>query len=141
MVERKKEQITNNISRGLVPLTLHGRKEDQYERRPNMSLGLVKPFSRGIIRPSRPSRLKGEEEMQVNVSEAKTHLPELVNSVATREKKEVIIARRGKPLVKMIPYEEPKKRTIGIANGTINVPETVEEFDKSNDIIAEMFGL
>lgn len=106
-----------------------------------MGAGFAKPFSCGIIRPSRPGRLKGAGKMQVNVSEAKTHLPELVNSVATKKRKEIIIARRGTPLVKMVPYEEPKKRIIGIANGTLEVPKTVEEFDKSNDIIAEMFGL
>ena len=43
----------------------------------------------------------------VNLHEAKTHLSRLIESVIAGE--EVIIAKAGKPLVKLIPYQETKQ--------------------------------
>ena len=42
-----------------------------------------------------------------NIHEAKTHLSRLIESVIAGE--EVVIAKAGKPLVKLIPYEEIKQ--------------------------------
>jgi len=42
-----------------------------------------------------------------NIHEAKTHLSRLIESVMAGE--EVVIAKAGKPLVKLIPYEVNKK--------------------------------
>lgn len=41
----------------------------------------------------------------MNVYEAKTHLSQLLAAVAAGE--EVIIARAGKPLARLVPYTEP----------------------------------
>ena len=49
--------------------------------------------------------------MTVNIHEAKTHLSRLLARVAKGE--EVIIARAGKPLARLIPIERP--RTVGDA--------------------------
>ncbi len=48
--------------------------------------------------------------IQVNMHEAKTQLSKLVRKAAEGEA--FVIARAGKPLVKVVPYEAPKKRSI-----------------------------
>lgn len=54
----------------------------------------------------------------VNVHEAKTHLSKLLQQVITGE--EVIIAKAGKPIAKLIPFvEKPIKRIPGTAKGKI----------------------
>lgn len=58
----------------------------------------------------------------VNIHEAKTHLSQIVNQVLMGE--EVIIARGGKPLIKLIPYEEePTQRKGGQFKGLIQIGE------------------
>ncbi|HEY0121491.1 MAG TPA: type II toxin-antitoxin system prevent-host-death family antitoxin, partial [Rhizobium sp.] len=50
----------------------------------------------------------------VNIHEAKTHLSRLIEKAAKGEA--FIIAKAGKPMVKVVPIEEaeiPKKRRIG----------------------------
>jgi prevent-host-death family protein len=42
----------------------------------------------------------------VNVHEAKTHLSRLLDRVAAGE--EIVIARAGKPVARLVPYEPPK---------------------------------
>ncbi len=55
--------------------------------------------------------------MVVNIHEAKTHLSKLVEEVERGE--EVVIARRGKPVARLVPdvAPEPPKRVIGWAQG------------------------
>ena len=43
----------------------------------------------------------------VNVHQAKTHLSRLLEAVAAGE--EVIIAKAGKPVAKLVPIERPKR--------------------------------
>ena len=43
----------------------------------------------------------------VNIHEAKTHLSRLLNRVVSGE--EIIIARSGKAVAKLVPVEEPKQ--------------------------------
>ncbi|ASW04607.1 type II toxin-antitoxin system Phd/YefM family antitoxin [Rhizobium sp. 11515TR] len=74
----------------------------------------------------------------VNIHEAKTHLSRLIEKAAKGEA--FIIAKAGKPMVKVIPIEEkeaPKKRRIGFMKGEIVVPD---DFDTMMaDEIEEMF--
>ena len=77
--------------------------------------------------------------MQVNIYDAKTHFTELIDKLETEE--EIIIARRGTPVAKLVPFDHAVKRPIGTAKGIFSVPVTSEEFDKGNDEIAEMFGV
>ncbi len=72
----------------------------------------------------------------VNIHEAKTHLSRLVEKAAKGES--FIIAKAGKPMVKVVPLEgEKPKRRIGFMKGQISVPE---DFDTMmSEEIEEMF--
>ena len=56
-----------------------------------------------------------------------------------KEEKEVIVARAGKPVVKItwIEQDDVSKR-IGIAKGKFTLPDDIDE---CNDEIARMFGV
>jgi prevent-host-death family protein len=43
----------------------------------------------------------------INIHQAKTNLSKLIEAVITGE--EVVIAKAGKPLVKLVPYSEDKR--------------------------------
>lgn len=56
--------------------------------------------------------------MELNIHEAKTHFSKLLERV--EEGEEVIIARAGKPIAKVISLNPaPKKRVLGSAKGTL----------------------
>jgi prevent-host-death family protein len=60
----------------------------------------------------------------VNIHEAKTHLSRLVDEAAKGEP--FVIAKAGKPLVKVVPLEEPPKRPIrrlGFLEGQFQIPD------------------
>jgi len=60
--------------------------------------------------------------MEVNVHEAKTHLSKLLERVALGE--EVVIAKAGKPVAKLVPLSaKPKRRILGSAKGEFVVPD------------------
>ena len=48
---------------------------------------------------------------QVNVAEAKATLSKLLDDAAKGE--DIVIARSGKPIVRLVPVEEPKWRVLG----------------------------
>ena len=76
--------------------------------------------------------------MQVNILEAKTNLSNLVRLIETGKEDHIIIARYGKPGVKMVVYnDKPISKRIGAAKGKLKSPE---DLDRHNDEIAEMFG-
>lgn len=58
---------------------------------------------------------------EVNVHEAKTHLSRLLRRVNAGE--EVVISRAGKPVAKLVPYEQPAKRLLGLDEGLFDVPD------------------
>lgn len=58
----------------------------------------------------------------INIHEAKTHLSRLVDEVTVGE--EVIIAKAGKPMAKLIPFTPATgKRKLGLLAGKLTVPE------------------
>lgn len=60
----------------------------------------------------------------VNIHEAKTHLSRLVEQAAEGEG--FIIAKAGKPMVKVVPLEadeRPAKRRLGFMRGEIKIPD------------------
>lgn len=59
----------------------------------------------------------------VNIHAAKTHLSRLVDAAANGE--EIIIARAGKPVARLVPLEPPKtgKRVLGTMAGMFTIPE------------------
>ncbi len=76
--------------------------------------------------------------MQVSILEAKTNLSNLIRMIETGKEERIIIARYGKPVVKMVVYNDvPVSKRIGVAKGKLKSPE---DLDKYNDEIAEMFG-
>lgn len=58
----------------------------------------------------------------INIHEAKTHLSRLLEQVAEGE--EIIIARAGKAIARLVPLDAPaKKRQLGLLKGKLNVPD------------------
>jgi len=60
----------------------------------------------------------------INIHEAKTHLSRLVEQAA--KAKPFIIAKAGKPMVKVVPLDDPEvvaKRRFGGLEGKIDVPD------------------
>jgi len=58
----------------------------------------------------------------VNIHEAKTHLSRLVDAAAKGEP--FIIAKAGKPLVKVVPIDAPAApRRLGFMRGQFTVPD------------------
>jgi prevent-host-death family protein len=77
--------------------------------------------------------------LAVNIHEAKTHLSRLVEDAARG--KSFIIARAGKPLVKVVPLEEGdviETRRLGFMAGEIRIPD---DFDRMGaEQIAALFA-
>ena len=62
---------------------------------------------------------------QVNIHEAKTHLSRLLERV--KEGEEIIIAKAGKPLARLVPViEQHARRTPGSAQGRIKLSADFE---------------
>jgi prevent-host-death family protein len=58
---------------------------------------------------------------EVNVHEAKTHLSRLLTRAASGE--EIVIARAGKPIARLVPIEGKPQRVIGRDDGLFEVPD------------------
>ena len=75
----------------------------------------------------------------VNIHEAKTHLSRLVDAAAKGEA--FIIAKAGKPLVKVVPVDAPsatEQKRLGFLEGALSVPD---DFDTmGQDEIEALFG-
>ena len=72
----------------------------------------------------------------VNIHEAKTHLSKLIEQAEHGE--EVVIARAGKPVVKLVKVEsEPRTSRLGFMRGQFRVPDDIKTPFK--DEIEEMF--
>lgn len=75
---------------------------------------------------------------KVNIHEAKTHLSRLVEQAA--KGKPFIIAKAGKPMVKVVPLDDPEnvaERRFGMLEGQFEVPD---DFDTMfEDEIEKMF--
>lgn len=66
----------------------------------------------------------------VNVHEAKTHLLQLLDLAASGE--ELIIARAGRPMAKLIPYQVHKKsRKPGCWKGKVKISKDFDELPKN----------
>lgn len=53
----------------------------------------------------------------VNVNEAKAHLSSLLDAALAGE--EIVIARNGRPLVRLVPVGDPQPRRPGLATGRL----------------------
>jgi len=75
----------------------------------------------------------------VNVHEAKTHLSSLLDRAVKGEP--FIIAKAGKPLVKVVPLDAPEAgeaRRLGFMAGQIEVPDDFDRMGSSE--IEQLFG-
>jgi prevent-host-death family protein len=75
----------------------------------------------------------------VNIHEAKTHLSRLVDQAAAGEP--FIIAKAGKPLVKVVPLNAPAEgqiKRLGFLAGQIAVPDDFDEMKQAE--IEQLFG-
>ena len=72
--------------------------------------------------------------MEVNIHEAKTNLSKLIERARAGD--EVIIAKAGTPMVRLVPVDRPAKRIFGSAKGQIvfkkgwDAPMTKRELDE-----------
>lgn len=76
--------------------------------------------------------------MLVNIHDAKTHFSKFINQALKGD--EIIIARDGKPLVKLVPYsEEPQFRKGGQFKGLMEISE---DFDAPlpEEILKQFYG-
>ena len=65
----------------------------------------------------------------VNIHEAKTHLSRLVEAAAKGEP--FIIAKAGKPQVKLVPVDAPPApRRLGFMRGAFTVPDDFDTMDQ-----------
>ena len=76
--------------------------------------------------------------MQVSILEAKNNLSNLIDLIETGKEDNVIISKYGKPVVKMVVYNDVQvSKRIGVAKGRLKSPT---DLDQHNDEIATLFG-
>ena len=67
----------------------------------------------------------------VNMFEAKSNLSRLVAAVESGSETEIIIARNGRPVARLVPITPLSTgQRIGIANGMFVMPESIDAADK-----------
>ena len=82
------------------------------------------------------NKLVNITDAPINIAEAKAHFSELVTRASEGE--EIVIARSGKPLAKLVPLPEGKKpRRIGIAKHWKIPDEAFEPLDPETQAIME----
>jgi prevent-host-death family protein len=70
----------------------------------------------------------------VNVHEAKTHFSRLLERVAAGD--EVIIAKAGTPVARLVPVRQPTERRLGLDSGRVSI---ADDFDAPlpEDVLAD----
>ncbi len=75
--------------------------------------------------------------LSVNMLEAKSSLSRLVASIEQGLEQEIIIARHGRPVAKLVPIQDtPTRARIGIAKGLFDIPDNI---DDTNASISQLF--
>ena len=72
--------------------------------------------------------------VQVNIHEAKTHLSRLVDRASAGE--EIVIAKAGKAMAKLVPFEPGEPRRLGMWQGKV---EILPGFDEIDEELADAF--
>ncbi len=74
----------------------------------------------------------------VNMLEAKSSLSRLVEAIEQGAKREIIIARNGRPVAKLVPISSKSLgKRLGVAKGAFEVPDTIDGF---NEDVARLFA-
>ena len=70
----------------------------------------------------------------VNVHEAKTHLSRLLDRAARGD--EIVIAKAGKPVARLVPFSRPGDRVLGLDAGRVTI---APDFDAPlpDDVLAD----
>lgn len=78
--------------------------------------------------------------LTVNMHDAKSKLSSLVERLEVGQESEVVIARNGTPVARLVPFSAPRR--IGAARhllAGLHVPSTVEAFNAGDKAIATDF--
>jgi prevent-host-death family protein len=76
--------------------------------------------------------------LTVNIHAVKTQLARLLDATAAGE--EVVIARAGKPVARLVPIEaQPAKRRLGLLDGKLRVSANFDD-PLPDDILADFEG-
>ena len=75
----------------------------------------------------------------VNMLQAKSSLSRLVEDIEQGRAREIIIARNGRPVARLIPLDDaaPTDKRLGVAKGLFVVPDNIDEH---NDAVAQLFS-
>ena len=71
-----------------------------------------------------------------NVHDARSNFSELLRRVERGE--EIVIARAGKPVAKLVPYTAPAPRELGRWAGQVVI---AEDFDETSDDLVALFEI
>ena len=72
-----------------------------------------------------------------NVLEAKSNLSRLIDAVESGRESEIVIARNGKPAVRIVPLNKKSAgKRLGVAEGLYDIPDNIDE---DNEIISRLF--
>lgn len=72
----------------------------------------------------------------VNMLKAKSSLSRLVDAIEQGRAREIVIARNGRPVAKLVPIDTvPVGQRIGVAKGKFEVPDTI---DANNAVVAQL---
>jgi len=80
----------------------------------------------------------------VNIHDAKSGLSRLVGAIENGEEKEIIIAREGKPVARLVPLSGTDvSRRIGFARAVFGdrPPISLEALNAADEEIAALFGI
>jgi antitoxin (DNA-binding transcriptional repressor) of toxin-antitoxin stability system len=73
----------------------------------------------------------------VNMLQAKSSLSRLVEAIEQGREREIIIARNGRPVAKLVPIDSVTAgKRIGVAKGKFKVPDSIDE---RNEEVARLF--
>lgn len=75
----------------------------------------------------------------VNMFEAKTNLSRLVEAIESEAEQEIIIARNGRPVARLVPLAGAVATgpRLGVARGLFVVPDTIDDL---NAEVASLFN-
>ena len=76
--------------------------------------------------------------IKVNMLEAKTNFSKLIRLLENKEEDEIIVCRDNVPVAKIVRYEKPQSKRIGVAKGK-HRSISLEEFNSLNEEIAKEF--
>jgi prevent-host-death family protein len=74
----------------------------------------------------------------VNMSQARSSLPRLVEAVEQGRQREIVITRKGRAVAKLVSADTvPLARRLGVAKGAFEVPDSIDEH---NDEVGQLFA-